>query len=129
MNLNDDILKSMTTVCDYADSVGKGKSFDPVAKAVKQLRKFVALSTWYGPYDNPFKAYLNCANANNIDTSEVMQFVIPGWLSEWELGADGEGLLDDLLQELAGYTGIVVQMRPAGTGYSQWFARLDKEVE
>lgn len=126
MNLNQDQLDLITDLCNYAENVTKPGEVPP--PQIKQLRKFVAQNTWYGPYNNPFKAYLKCANANNIDTSEVMQFVIPGWLSEWEMPGNDGSLLDDLLQELGGYTHVIIEYR-LGEGQEGWYARLDKEVE
>lgn len=129
MQLNEHQLGLISDLCDYAENATlEGDELPP---QVKELRSLIRQNTWYGPFDNPFKAYINCANGNNLDTTEVLQFVLPGWLCDWDLDGRGSELLDNLLQELAGYTGIVVQMRHEAGPLSpmRWFARLDKEVE
>lgn len=81
---------------------------------------------WYGPHNNPFKAWIKCAKGENRDTQEVTQFIFWDWAETTDLSdkADERDFIDNLLQDIAGYTNIVVQKKEDG-----WYACYDGEDE
>ena len=68
---------------------------------------------WHGPARNPLAVALEVAKAHDC-TSRLYATI-----TQWELFEEKD-FFDDLLREIAGATGIVVQQRPDG-----WYACVD----
>lgn len=79
------------------------------------------MSKWHGPYDNPITATVKCMVAEGIDHIEFVSYRLDT-LMRFPVTCEDDirAYLDDLLQEIAGDTNVVVQFRDG-----QWFAAYD----
>lgn len=79
------------------------------------------MNKWYGPYNNPITAIVKCMSAEDIDHIEFESYRL-STLMRFPVTSEGDihAYLDDLLQEIAGDTNVVVQFRDG-----QWFAAYD----
>ena len=74
-------------------------------------------TVWVGPQKNPLTAAaLVAARHGEVGTLEECGIS----LLNWHVIDPGDDILDDLLQEIAGATDIVVQYRDGG-----WYAAMD----
>lgn len=79
-------------------------------------------TTWHGLFDNPIKAVVRCMVSDRINEQEYPECIIFDlMLFPVKDQDDIQGYLDDLLQEIAGSTGIVVKFEGG-----MWYAAVDR---
>ena len=77
-------------------------------------------ATWVGPERNPLLAAQLVTDDEEV--MKKLESCVVGIFNWYEINPD-DNLLDELLQEIAGETNIVVQYRDGG-----WYAAMDEEA-